>query len=90
MFTYRGLFPVKHEAAVTYDFGNIERNLLVPAINNLEKEDCKVWSQFYALSSENMSRIEELVTWDVYGSGPSEFYYDGDDLTHAISWWRDS
>uniref|UniRef100_A0A3Q7F9U4 Uncharacterized protein n=1 Tax=Solanum lycopersicum TaxID=4081 RepID=A0A3Q7F9U4_SOLLC len=40
--SHLGLFPVKHEAAVTYDFGNIERNLLVPAINNLEKEDCKV------------------------------------------------
>jgi len=33
-----------------------------------------------------MTRIGGLGPWDVYGSGLSEFYYDGDDLTHAFSW----
>ncbi|XP_055803099.1 DNA mismatch repair protein MLH3-like isoform X3 [Solanum dulcamara] len=82
---------VKHEAGVTYDFGNMEHNLLVPAINNIGKEDClfphpaKFDLDFYACSKEDLGSIGGLVPWDVYSSGLSEFYYDRDDLSHIHS-----
>ncbi|XP_006340851.1 DNA mismatch repair protein MLH3 isoform X5 [Solanum tuberosum] len=82
---------VKHEIGVTYNFENMERNLLVPAINNLGKEDClfpnpaKFDLDFYACPKEDLGCIGGLDPWDIYSSGPSEFYYDGDDLSHIHS-----
>ncbi|XP_055803992.1 uncharacterized protein LOC129873027 [Solanum dulcamara] len=82
---------VKHEVGVTYTFGNMEHNLLVPAIN-MGKEDCLIPNpakfdlDFYACSKEDMGSIGALDAWDVYSSGSSEFYYDGDDLSHLYSY----
>ncbi|XP_027770217.1 DNA mismatch repair protein MLH3 isoform X1 [Solanum pennellii] len=82
---------VKHEVGVTYNSGNMQCNLLVPAINNMEKEDClfsnpaKFDLDFYACSKEDLGCIGGLDPWDIYSSGPSEFYYDGDDLSHTHS-----
>ncbi|KAK4347571.1 hypothetical protein RND71_033910 [Anisodus tanguticus] len=81
----------KDEVGVTYNFGNMEHNLLVPGIKELEKEDClflnpaKFDLNFNTCSREDMSSLGGLDTWDVYSSGPSEFYYDGDDLSHIHS-----
>ncbi|KAM3362867.1 DNA mismatch repair protein MLH3 isoform X2 [Capsicum galapagoense] len=82
---------VKHEFDFMYNFGNMEHNILVPAISNLEKEDClfpdpaKFDLNFNACSREDMGSIGGLDSWDVYNSGPSEFHYDGDDLSRIHS-----
>ncbi|XP_075091265.1 LOW QUALITY PROTEIN: DNA mismatch repair protein MLH3-like [Nicotiana tabacum] len=80
---------VKDELGVTYNFG--KHNLLVPTINNLGKEDClfpsfaKFGLNFNAYSREDMGRIGGHDPQDIYSSGPSELYYDGDDLSHIHS-----
>ncbi|XP_060192073.1 DNA mismatch repair protein MLH3 isoform X2 [Lycium barbarum] len=81
----------KDKIGVLYNFGNLEHNLFVPAINNLEKEDCLFPNPAEfdlnsdACSREDKGSIGGLDPWDVYSSGPSEFYYDGDDLSHIHS-----
>ncbi|KAJ8567718.1 hypothetical protein K7X08_019926 [Anisodus acutangulus] len=81
----------KDEVGVTYNFENMEHNILVPAIKKLEKENClfpnpaKFDLNFNTCSREDMGSPGGLDTWDVYSSGPSEFYYDGDDLSHIHS-----
>ncbi|CAN4083588.1 unnamed protein product [Withania somnifera] len=82
---------VKREVGITYNFGSMEHNLLVPAIYNFEEEDClfsnpaKFDVNFYSCSREDMGSIGEIDSLDVYRSGPFEFYYDGDDLSHIHS-----
>ncbi|XP_016560367.1 DNA mismatch repair protein MLH3 isoform X1 [Capsicum annuum] len=81
----------KHEFDFMYNFGNMEHNILVPAISNWEKEDCffpdpaKFDLNFNACSREDMGSIGGLDSWDVCNSGPSEFHYDGDDLSRIHS-----
>ncbi|XP_070024073.1 DNA mismatch repair protein MLH3 isoform X1 [Nicotiana sylvestris] len=80
---------VKDEIGVTYNFG--KHNLLGPALHNLGKEDCLFRSSakfdlnFNACSVEDMGRIGVHDPQDIYSSGPSEFYYDGGDLSRVHS-----